>query len=198
MHADYHRNVYNCSIHVYSPAGEPIYSTVPEWKVPGIKNAAPDVDVSFLKRRAVYAKMQLEQLERLNVPIHWGEKVVKVHEDQDHVVVTTASGSEFVADLCIGANGIASTISGFETGPEVDVQDSGYAIARVAFPRSAIKEGTPASTLFQTIDIQPEFRTYVGKDVHLILFLTNDWAAFAFTHPVRSEYSNSAVQPQIY
>lgn len=165
---------------------------MPEWKAPGVKSVAPDVDVSFLKRRAVYAQMQLNQLERLNIPVHWGEKVVNVNEGVDSVTVTTASGKEFIGDLCIGANGIGSTILGFDTGPEVAVQDSGYAIARIAFPRTLIKEDSPASTLFQTIDVQPEFRTYVGKDVHLILFLTNDWAAFAFTHPVSTKSSRNS------
>jgi flavin-dependent dehydrogenase len=128
--------------------------------------------------------MQLEQLERLNIPVHWGDKVVAVREDEDTVHVTTESGRTFSGDLCIGATGIGRAIPGFATGPEVAVQDSGYAVARVAFPRSTIKEDSLASTLLKNVDIQPEFRTYVGKDIHLILFLTPDWVAFAFTHPV--------------
>jgi hypothetical protein len=86
--------------------------------------------------------------------------------------------------LCIGANGIGSKIAGFETGPDVAVQDSGYAVARVAFPRSNIKDGSLASTLLTGVDAQPSFRTYVGDDIHLILFLTADWVAIAFTHAV--------------
>ena len=184
MHADYHECVYDCSIHVYTPSGLPIYSTVPEWRRPGVVTAAPDVDISFLKRRPVYAQMQLDQLNRLDIPVHWGEKVVAVREQDNNVTVTTASGKEFEGDLCIGANGLGSSIPGFEAGPDVAVQDSRYAAARVAFPRSAIQEGTPAATLVKNVDVQPEFRTYLGVDIHLILFLTADWVAFAFTHPV--------------
>lgn len=184
MHADYHQCIYNCSIHVYTSSGLPIHSTVPEWKHPGVITAAPDVDTSFLKRRPVYAKMQLEQVKRLDIPVHWGENVVAVREQDDAVMVTTASGKEFVGDVCIGAHGIGMSIAGFNAGPEIAVQDSGYAIARVAFPRTAIKEGSPAATLLKNIDTRPEFRTYVGNDNHLILFLTPDWVAFAFTHPV--------------
>ena len=184
MHADYHQSVYDCSIHVYTPSGVPLLSVDPEWNRPGVVHAAPDVNISFLKRRPVYAQMQLDQLDRLNIPVHWGEKVASVCEQDDCVIVKTASGAEFTCDLCIGANGIGSVIPGFDTGPEIAVQDAGYAIARIAFPRSAIKAGSPASTLMNNIDIRPEFRTYVGSDIHLILFLTADWVAFAFTHPV--------------
>ncbi len=194
MHADYHQCVYDCSIHVYTPSGLPIYSTVPEWKQPGVITAAPDVDISFLKRRPVYAQMQLDQVNRLGIPVHWGEAVVAVHEQDDDdgggvVVVTTASGKQFVGDLCIDANGIGSSVAGFNAGPDIAVQDSGYAAARVAFPRNTIKDGSPASTLLTNIDIRPEFRTYVGHDIHLILFLTPDWVAFTFTHPVSNEQS---------
>ncbi len=191
MHADYHERVYDCSIHVYTTSGLPIYSTVPEWKQPGVITAAPDVDVSFLKRRPVYAKMQLDQVKRLNIPVHWGETVVAVREQDAVVIVTTTSGKEFAGDLCIGAHGIGASIAGFNAGPDIAVQDSGYAAARVAFPRTVIKDGSPASTLFKNIDARPEFRTYVGNDNHLILFLTPDWVAFTFTHPVSSTYSTS-------
>lgn len=194
MHAEYHRNVYDCSIHVYSPSGVPLHSIDPEWKRPGIVHAAPDVNISFLSRRPVYAQMQLDQVHRLNIPVHWGENVVSVCEQDENVTVTTASGKNFICELCVGANGIGSVIAGFDTGPEIAVQDSGYAIARLAFPRSAIHDGSPASSLMKTIDIRPEFRTYVGSDIHLILFLTPDWVAFAFTHPVSNTVSRSYLQ----
>jgi hypothetical protein len=162
---------------------------MPEWKRLGVVSAAPDVDISFLKRRPVYAQMQLDQAKRLGIPIHWGENVVCTQEQGDTVTVTTASGKQFTGDLCIGANGIGSSVPGFEAGPEIAVQDSGYAVARVAYPRAAIKDGSPASMLLKNIDTRPEFRVYVGKDIHLILFLTPDWVAFAFTHPVRTAKS---------
>ena len=137
--------------------------------------------------------MQLDQVERLGIPVHWGQKVVSVEELASTVTVKTESGETFVGDVCISASGIGAEIPGFRTGPEVAVQDAGYAVARVAFPRSDIKEGSPASSLLKNIDNQPEFRTYVGNDFHLILFLTKDWVAFAFTHPVRSTLDSDTV-----
>lgn len=184
MYADYHRCVYDCSIHIFTPGGRPIYSTVPEWKRPGAVHSAPSVDVSFLKRRPVYVQMQLDQAIRLGIPILWNEKVVSVREQEHGVTVKTGSGQELTCDICIGANGIGSKIPGFDAGPDITVQDSGYAVARVAFPRSSIKDGSLASSLTKNVHLQPEFRTYVGRDVHLILFLTQDWVAIAFTHPV--------------
>lgn len=187
MHVDYHQCVYDCSIHVYTPSGIPVYSTSPEWNRPGVTHAAPDVNISFLKRRPVYAQMQLDQVNRLEIPVYWGAKVVSVSEQDDSVTVKTALGQEFTCDVCIGANGIGSVIPGFNTGPEIAVQDSGYAAARVAFPRSNIKDGSPASSLMTNVDARPEFRTYLGSDIHLILFLTPDWVAFTFTHPVSND-----------
>lgn len=184
MHAEYHKRIYDCSIHIFAPSGHEIKSTVPEWRRPGVVRASPDVNISFLKRRPEYAQMQLDQVERLGIPVHWGDEAVEVHESDDDVVVKTASGKEFRGDLCIGANGISSHIPGFHAGPDFAVQDSGYAIARVAFPRSAIKDGRPAADLVQNVENKPQFRTYVGSDIHLILFLTVDWVAFALTHPV--------------
>jgi len=184
MHADYHECIYDCSIHVYTPSGQAIHSTDPEWNRVGVVHAAPDVNISFLKRRPVYAQMQLDQVNRLNIPVHWGEKVVSVQENDHNVILKTASGKEITCDICIGANGIGSVIPGFDTGPDIAVQDSGYAVARAASTRSAILDGSPAASLMKAIDVRPEFRVYVGKDIHLILFLTPDWVAFAFTHPV--------------
>lgn len=186
MHADYHQAVYDCSISVYTPSGDHLLSLEPEWNR-GIVHAAPDVSISFLKRRPVWAQMQLDQLNRLKVPVYMGDKAVSVCEEEERVIVTTSSGNQFVCDVCIGANGVGSIIPGFDTGPEIAVQDTGYAIARLAFPRSAIKEGSPASTILNSAGSRPEFRTYVGNDIHLILFLTQDWVAFAFTHRVSDD-----------
>ena len=170
-------------MHVYTPSGVAVKCAVPEWKRPGVTHSAPDVDISFLNRRPDFARMLLDQLSSLNVPIHFGAKVVSVRESDESVVVETDEGREYVGDVCIGANGIGSTIPRFPT-RDVEVQDSGYAIARVAFPRHVIKDGSPAAKLLENVDTQPEFGTYLGEDVHLILFLTQDWVAWAFTHMV--------------
>ena len=184
MHADYHKCIYDCTTHVYTPSGQEIYSTVPEWKRTNTPHSAPDVNISFLKRRPIYARMQLDQAERLNIPILYNDGVISVSEIDTFVIVKTKSGKEYICDVCIGADGIGSKISGFNTGPEITVQDSGYAVSRLAFPRSSIRDGSPASSLLRNIGQRPEFRVYVGSDIHLILFLTPDYVAFCFTHPV--------------
>lgn len=184
MYRDYHRKVYDCSVHCYAPSGKELVGMTPEWKRPGVATAAPDVDVSFIKRRTDFAQMQLDQLQRLEVPVLYGDRVVSVAEEADRVVVTTEAGRTYRGDVCVGASGIGSMVPGFDAGPQVQVQDSGYAVARAAFPRGAVEEGSPASSLLASVDRKPEFRTYVGKDLHLILFLTADWVGIAFTHPV--------------
>ena len=194
MWADYHKSVYDCTIHVYKPSGQMVTSQVPEWKRPGAVHSAQGVDISFLKRRPVYAQMQLDQLARLGVQVHWGQNVTSVQESDDRVVVKTASGEQLTADICIAANGIGSTIDGFRSISDIQVQDTGYAVARVAFPRSVIKPNSRAASLMTNVDAQPQFRVYLADDVHLILFLTKDWVAFCFTHKVRSA-ENSRVSP---
>lgn len=183
MFADYHQNVYDCTIHVYTPSGQPVKSTVPEWKRPGVVSSAPDVDISFLKRRPEYAKMQLDQVNRLGIPVQFGVKVMSVREEADRVIVTTAGGEQIEGDICIGSGGIGSAVEGFATGARPAVQDSGYAVARVAFPRDTIKPDSLAATLLANVETEPQFRTYVADDVHLILFLTKDYVAWCFTHP---------------
>lgn len=190
MYADYHDCVYDCSISMYSPQGDELQVTFPEWRLPGITHSAPEVKISFIKRRAVFAQMQLDQLKRLGVPVHFGDKVVSVKEEKDFVTVSTSQGKEFRGDVCVGAYGIGSAVDGFDTGvSHVNVQDTGYAVARVAFPREAIKAGTPANSLLANVNVQPEFRVYLANDVHLILFLTPHWVAYAFTHPVGLQLS---------
>lgn len=184
MHADYHECIYDCTTHVYTPSGQEIYSTVPEWNRSSTPHSAPDVNISFIKRRPVYAQMQLEQAKRLDIPILFKDGVVSVSENESFVIVKTESGKEYTCDVCVGADGIGSKIPGFTTGPEITVQDSGYAVSRLAFPRSSIRDDSPASALLKNIDVRPEFRVYVGSDIHLILFLTPDYVAFCFTHPV--------------
>ena len=186
MHTDYHQCVYDCSIHVYISSGLLIHSKVSECKQLGVITAAPDVNTSFLKRRPVYANHLCSWTScsdstspSAGARLRW----MSASKD-DTVVVTTACGKDFVSDVCIGAHDIGMSITGFDASPKIAVQDSGYAIARVAFPRSAIKVGSPASTLLTDVDIRPEFRTLVGNDNHLVLFLTADWVAIAFTHRV--------------
>lgn len=118
------------------------------------------------------------------MPVHWGQKVSSVEEEADIVIVKTASGSIFTGDVCVAANGLGSTIPGFSTEGDVHVQDSGYAVARVAFPCNVIKEGSLAASLLVGVDEQPQFRVYLANDLHLILFLTKDWVAWVFTHQV--------------
>ena len=191
MHDDYHRSIYNCSIHVYSPAGQAIKTEIPEWNRSGVVHAAPDVNISFLKRRPEFAQMQLDQLTRLGVPVHFDQKIVTVFEaGDDSVVLETENGDQFRGDVCIDATGIGSLFSRTFAKGKSNVQDSGYAIARVAYSRTAIKPNSPAQKLLENVDVRPEFRTYLADDIHLITFLTKDYLGLALTHEVRLPFAS--------
>ncbi|KAJ5300031.1 hypothetical protein N7476_011588 [Penicillium atrosanguineum] len=161
----------------------------PEWKRLGAIYPVPDVEVSFIKRRAVFAQMQLDQLTRFKVPVLWGRNAVSLRESGDAVVVTADTDEQVVGDMCIVTDGIGSTLQGFIISGDLQVQDSDYAIARVAFPRNAIKDGSPAATLLENVEVNGQFRTYLARDVHLISFLTKDWVAWAYTHKVNPAFS---------
>jgi hypothetical protein len=152
MHADYHSNIYDCSVHAYAPNGEELFAMLPEWKRPGAEHGATDVDTSSIKRRPAMAKMYFDQLQRVGVPVIFDAKIVEVREDADGVVMETETGKVYQGDLCVAANGVGSTIKGMEStfgGEKVTVQDTGYAAARCAFPRSMIKPGSLAERLLK-------------------------------------------------
>lgn len=139
----YHANVHNCSIHVYTPSGHAMKSTMPERKREGILHACPEIDVSFLNRRPEYAAWQLDQVRALGIPVHFSTKCIDVTEVEDKVIVHTEKG-DFEVDVCVAADGIGSKVPWPIPGGFVDVKDSGCAVARVAFPRGVIKKGSPA------------------------------------------------------
>lgn len=187
MLEDYHSCVHDCTTSLWTPPGQLLFSRYPEWKRDNATHSAPGVNVSFLNLRSRWAKMQRDQLERLGVPILFAQGVTSVVETEDKVVVHTKPGDEYACDVCMVANGIATKLEGFETAGAAHVKDSGYAVARVAFPVGIIKKDSPAYDLVKDVDKHPDFRVYVGEDVHLILFLTSDYVAWVFTHKVRAQ-----------
>lgn len=187
MHADYHKDVYDCTISIWTPQGECVKKTVPEWRREGAETSAPDTKISFIKQRPVFTKMLYDQCVRLGIEVLFSHSAQGWTETDDGVVIETASGQKFEGDVCVAADGIGSTFDKGITGSVQPVLDSGYAAARMAFPRSVIPEGSEAARLLKTVDQEPEFRTYLGDDLHLILFLTKDYVAFTYTHEVSDE-----------
>ena len=182
---EYNSQVFNCTTSLWSPSGKLLFTRYPEWRRDKPAHPAPTLDVSFLNMRSKWAKMQLNQLQRCGVPVNFGQTVESVHESQDQVIVRTKDGKEYSCDVCMLANGVATKMPGFETEGAMHVVDSGYAAARVAFPRTAIKKDSPAYDIVKDVPEHPDFRVYVGSDVHLILFLTADHVGWVFTHKVR-------------
>lgn len=128
--------------------------------------------------------MLYDQCIRLGIPVCFSHDARDINEDDNHVVVTTSENGSFQGDICVVANGIGSPSMKDIIGVDQPVLDSGYATARMAFPRNAIPTDSLAQQLLEGVDIQPEFRVYLSNDIHLILFLTKDYVAFAFTHQV--------------
>ena len=186
MLADYHSCVYNCTTSLWTPNGKPLFSRYPEWRRSNATHPASDIDVSFLNMRAVWAKWQLDQLARLGVPVIYGQNVVSMKETMEGATVTTSDGKTYECDVSVLANGVATKMEGFDTEGAQHVLDTQYAAARVSFPVETIKEDSLAYQLVKDVKTKPEFRVYVGADVHLILFLTSGHVAWVFTHKVRA------------
>lgn len=186
MHADYHQDVYDCSISIWNAKGHCVYKTKPDWVEHQAESAAPDVKISFIKRRPVFTKMLYDQCKRLGIPVVFSQDAKHLDETEDNVTITVADGTQYHGHVCIAADGVASHLTKSISGVETPVRDSGYAAARVAFPRGHIKPGSPAASLLNNVEIEPEFRVYLGDDLHLILYLTKDYVAFTYTHEVCS------------
>ncbi|KAJ5300036.1 hypothetical protein N7476_011593 [Penicillium atrosanguineum] len=183
MYVQYHNRVYDCILSVFAPGGDCIGYEVVEWNRSNDGHASPDVKISFLNRRPEYAQMQLDQLKRLAIPVHFSQKASSMSEVDNRVIVETETGKKFSGDICIAADGLGTVFRRREEPIRSDVMDSGYSIARCAFPTSHIKPDTPAWKLVETVKEQPEFRIYLADDLHLILYLTADYVGIALTHP---------------
>lgn len=162
---------------------------MPEWVLAPADSAAPDVKVSFIKQRPVYTKMLYNQCVRLGIPVLFSQPATDFVEFDDHIVVETADGTKYTGDVCVAADGIGTSFTRSLEVSQAPVLDSGYSVARAAFPKDTIKAGSAAVALLENVKEQPEFRTILGQDLHLILFLTHDHVAFAYTHEVSYEHS---------
>ena len=100
------------------------------------------------------------------IPVIFSQDAKNIEENETEVCVTVSDGTQYHGDVCIAADGVGSHLTKAITGVETPVRDSGYAAARVAFPRSHIKPGSPAASLLTNVDKEPEFRVYLGNDLH--------------------------------
>lgn len=78
-----------------------------EWAREGAPRAAPEIKMVFAIRRPQFTKMQMDQLVRLRVPIHFGADVTNIeeHKDGSGVTVSTKDGKKYTGDICIAADG---------------------------------------------------------------------------------------------
>lgn len=181
MDEQYQKNFYDCTISIWTPEGKCLKSMFPEWRHVAEKGEL--TRASLLSRRSDFTRMLYDQCVRLGIPVYFSQAVQEIVEHDDHVVVNTNQpGISLTADVCVVANGIGYPSTKDITGVDLPVLDSGYAIARMAFPRSSIPKDSLAHQLVENVDAQPEFRVYLSNDIHLIIWLTKDYVAFAFTH----------------
>ncbi|KAK4494012.1 hypothetical protein PRZ48_015198 [Zasmidium cellare] len=180
MKADYEKHSSKGKLKTLAPDGTKLWEGEWEWARPGAPHAAPDIDMCFAIRRPVFTTMQVDQLARLGIPIHFGTDVVHAEENEDGTgaVVTTKAGEKYIADVCIAADGVHSGFyrSRKET---VNVGDSGYAISRVAYPVDAIKPGSLAENIVKD---GTQFRTYCGHEVHMSIMVCDGYISPALTH----------------
>ncbi|QKX61991.1 uncharacterized protein TRUGW13939_09147 [Talaromyces rugulosus] len=173
MDEQYQKNFYDCTISIWNPEGKCLKRMFPEWRHVAEKGELPRA--SLLSRRSDFTRMLYDQCIRLGIPVYFSQAVQEIVEHDDHVVINTNQpGITLTADVCVVANGIGYPSTKDITGIDLPVLDSGYAIARMAFPRSSIPKGSLAHQLVENVDTQPEFRVYLSNDIHLIIWLTKD------------------------
>ncbi|KAK2612041.1 hypothetical protein QQS21_002006 [Conoideocrella luteorostrata] len=165
MKADYENNQCTGKLKTLAPNGKMLWEGQWEWARPGAHHAAPDIKMCFAIRRPVFTKIQLDQVNRLGIPVHFGADAIQVteHEDGNGVTVTTKAGEKYISDVCIAADGMHS---GFYRSREdtVKVGDSGYAISRVAYAIDKIEPGSLAEGIAND---GTQFRNYCGSGFHM-------------------------------
>lgn len=185
MKADYEKNASEGLLKTFAPDGTKLWEGKWEWARPGAKHAAPDVNMAFAIRRPAFTKIQMDQITRLGIPVHFGADVIHAteHQDGQGVTIETKGGPKYTADVCIAADGKlfqvatnirkphGSLVTGIHSGlfrtrkETANVGDSGYAVSRVGFPVSAIKPGSLAESIVKD---GTQFRTYCGHEVHMV------------------------------
>ncbi|GAD96742.1 salicylate hydroxylase, putative [Paecilomyces variotii No. 5] len=105
------------------------------------KEAREKTGHSYMRiKRVELMDVLLTAASEMNIPIHYGKKMVDITEDEDtkSITVTFSDGTSDTADLLLGCDGIHSAVRTQYVDPSCQPQYSGVSGTCVMFPTSAI------------------------------------------------------------
>ena len=128
---------YDCWMSYYRNTGDHIYGPHPpsfndHENVLGRKGP----HVAFMQSRVKFYKSLLRQMERLELCITYGRRVISYYEDETRGIggVVLESGEQREADVVIAADGVKTASNKLISGDEDEPKESGMAIYRSAYP----------------------------------------------------------------
>lgn len=84
MHTEYHACVNDVPLWLYAPDGRSVKAAELEWNALGTKHTAGGTTISFLKTQSSFAKMFLDQANRLHIKVSFGNIVIEFFRVREH------------------------------------------------------------------------------------------------------------------
>ena len=125
-----------------------------------------------MQLRPLFHAMLYHQLNRLGIPVLFGQKVVSYYEDAARGIggVTTEGGKDLEADIVIAADGLHSRSSNLVANGEEKAQPSGQSLYRCAMPLSAALKDPVVREQFGLDDGgKPFLRAMIGPNTHAMV-----------------------------
>jgi 2-polyprenyl-6-methoxyphenol hydroxylase-like FAD-dependent oxidoreductase len=123
----------------------------------------------IFSNRGYIQKIIAEYAESIGVKIRLNSRVTSYFETADSAGVTIGN-EKVTADAVVGADGIHSAARQYITGAKQLARSSGFAVYRSWFPLNRLA-GDPLTKKFANSKVD-EFYTWIGPDIHVILFTT--------------------------
>lgn len=198
LHVEHQRNANDAAIRWLTANSRLIEQREPDWKLSPDGHAAGQTKGSMFNPRSQLQTMMKDQCSRVGIPFHFGKKVVEYVENDHQATVITSDGEEYLADIVIAADGIASISHELVHGKQIPFASSGHASARCGFPRSAIDPKSKAAHLLNQQGERPEFNVYLGSSGDLIIAIASDFLGIVFTHKDEEGTGRESWAPKIY
>ncbi|KXX78132.1 6-hydroxynicotinate 3-monooxygenase [Madurella mycetomatis] len=156
----------------------------------------PDTPPGTFQMRPLVYKMYIRQVEKLAVPILFGQRVVEYFEDETRgkAWVETDAGEKFEADVVIAADGVGSKSQKL-VGGQVRAMKSGRAMWRAAFPTQHLDKDPEVKEFFKMqkgkTGNEPIIRTWLGPGTYAMTLTREDTIVWVMNHDVTGSEKES-------
>ncbi|KAK8123853.1 hypothetical protein PG999_003771 [Apiospora kogelbergensis] len=179
-------NQYDVGMSYYRHSGERIYGPAPPMfnDTEHLAGRRGFSSVNAHARIKLYRAF-LRQVARIGLQIEWGTKVAEYWEDTAQGVggVVLEDGRKRAADIVVAADGVRTKSSTIVSGTPKELQRSGKALYRAAFPiEHALRDPLVQEMWKFKKDDKPIWQFWIGNGCHASMALTHDVAFWGFMH----------------